>query len=363
MTGCTPSGNEVQFIIEPGNARWQPSTSYGAASVVSHPRLSDGAMRKWTDGVGHTSGAVWDAAEEAQWSESALYTFDASSEMYRIEAETLTDSTRKWIAANPFTGSLQFQATDRRLGPYVPAGWTTFRLRPGELATLLVHLIGTESPSGTFKSLDSDPPYCGIMIHRVTEVWEYQDMRPARIVLRTRASGIQGDAPVPAELSVLWMGCNFVRGATWPGSPPSLGTGDEFKPLIFEESVLTIDSAIYKKQDLVLDINYGMVPEFMDSNLYPSDVCRRGFRQIILRGRHPYITSQLGLQSLSEDGVAGSLKFTNGNVSTDFQFGAMQQAAQHPNAQNQGKLLLPSDIMISASSIADDITVVNDATP
>lgn len=293
------------------------------------------------------------------------HTFDASSEIYQLVNEQLNKSV-SYIETPDLNGSYTLETADLQSGPSYVFGDTTFRLRPDELATLLAHLIGNESPSGTFTLADSTlPPFCGLLLDKSADVFEYADMRCRRWVVRSQTSAA-GNPPQAAELIVSWIGKTRGLVTDWPGTPPTAPTGEAMVPFIHEQSVLTLDGTAYPKMDFVLACDYNLGPEWYGGTLTPSDICPQGRRQIQLRVRHPYHSGTLGLLSLAS-GVDGNLKFqattSGGTVSIDFQFGAVHPLPKDPNATGPGKVPLYMDYVISKGASDPDLKVVLDHDP
>ena len=307
------------------------------------------------DGEGPHNAAAWQSAVSG-----------GTAHRYKIISETLTKR-KSWITTIDLTGDRQVRCDDRIPGPSIVVGDIHFRVRAGDMATLLPRIIGTESPSGTFETATGDPPYFSCLIDRVTQTYNYWGLKANRVIVRGRASALQGDNAQPIEMIVSVIGKDREKGVAIPSSPAAaFGTGEGCKPYIFEDATLTIDSSNYVMQDFVLAIDHMLEPEY-NGTLYPSDICPIGDKLVRLRTRHPYRSGELPLTLLSDSGVDGNLKFlfsTNsgsGSVSTDFQFGCLQLVETDPNATGPGRIPLFIDLLAGTDGTDPDLRVVNDA--
>lgn len=320
MTTCCPSGSSVRLFMLPG----------------VHP------------------------GSTPDWSSS-----NASVEPYIIEAENLSRR-RTWISDPGLTGSRQTRCVDRRIAVSYVTGEIVMRLRAGELRTLLPKIIGAETGAGpyTYETGATDPPYFNVLVDRVNDRFEYQNLKVNRAIIRTRASALQGSNPQPAELRLQLLGIDMENIAS-PGTYHAIPTGEEYTPFIFEDSTLSVNSTTYEKQDVVVVINNMLTPDFRGSTLVPSAICPDGNRVIQIRTAHPYCDGAAPaaepLLAIPEAGWPMTLGFSYatsdpGTVSTDLNFGCVQAAPEDPATRGQGRLRMFLDFMAGSEGANHDIS-------
>jgi len=295
------------------------------------------------------------------------HTFDASSERYRINWETL-DKKSKWIWNPVLTGDRDVNSADRRTGPSIIQGQISLRLRPAELEDLAPKMLGgaasvVVSPfAGNQFDMTADVPYFGILIDRITQSFQYTDCKVAAWEIHAQASGLQGDNPAPVELILTILGKAVTLGTAFPNEATlPLPTGANLAPYIFEDSALTLFGSARTKEAFILKVDNNLVPEY-NGSLTPTDICPNGQRTVQLRTRHPFVSGNLGLIGNGDTAAAGIIDFTSGNLRSQFNIPALQELDVHPNARGPQQIKQFTDLWGATDGVDTAVWFVNDET-
>lgn len=295
------------------------------------------------------------------------HTFDANSERYEFLREDLSLHARH-VGYNGIRGTRSRASERVSAATEWVAGRITMNVSPGDFKTLLLHIMGNESPSGTFNLADG-LPYFGVMIDRHYGVFEYKDCKVNRAILSARAPRLgQEGEPDLLQLTLEIFGKTEDASATFPGSPPSLGTTGEYAPFVLAHAdsnaspagSVSLVAAEREIKDFDLEINNHLYVRAVNS-ISPTSICAQD-RTIRLVARVPWESANSALYNQAVAGSAATLKFAYGAVSTTFTFGRLQVPRKSPNVlgKREVDLILTGEARSVGST--KELVVVNDAT-
>jgi len=290
--------------------------------------------------------------------------FDASSEAYSFLAETLS-ADRTTQGRRRLTGSLEMYDEAFREHSYLPGGAIVLQCSPKDLDNLLPRILGA-APSGTVfspgQSFGGGTGEFDILIDRENGVFRYTDCVVAKVTLRSATEeGNEGQNEELVEL-ILYVFCKSETYATaWPATPPTLTLGGAYAPYAHWEGALTTNSNNTSYSEFDLNIDNMMRPIFNNSK---TPQCFRPMgRMVTLNTNNPFTTTTLAdAQAMIASGIAGTLTFTNGTLSTLINFAKLRNNYKSPNVKGRGETRLPFRMIAAASSIAPSIKFTNDST-
>jgi len=297
------------------------------------------------------------------------HTFDANSERYEFLRENLRMHERI-VGGGEMTGSRSRRHERTRLGvPYIYGSILKW-ISPAELDTLLIHMLGNnQSPTDQF-NLTESLPYCGILLDRDEGVFQYNDNKVTRWILRGTAPELNDQsAPelVTLELFVIGsqeVGPNDSGAPSWPGSEPSLGTSAAYAPYVLSDtdSAVTIKGSARAITEFVLVCDHRCYARYVNS-LVPHSIIERD-RIIRARFRLPWNSTYSSLYATDLAGAAASVVLTNGAFSTTWTFDRLQIARNTPAAdRGREEIGLILDGQVTDRSLdSNELLVLNDAT-
>lgn len=287
------------------------------------------------------------------------YTFDASSEIYDFHSESLAKHGRI-VGARGITGSRSQLIGLTRLGSYAVGGRISMPTNPYDLDNWLPRILGGTATGDTFPLAES-LPWFGVMFNRVTGTFVYEGCHVNRAVWRGTAGPADGEPELIEQILEIYC-LDEDATATYPSTPPTLSQGTNRKPYIMGDGTLTIDGTTYNFQEFVLVIDNVLHPRWVNS-LTPETLCPQD-RVVTLRVRTPFtadVFSGLYANASAITGVAASLAFTNGTVSTTFNFTNLQWADTSPVVPGKTEIPLYIDF-VARSAGSGELSVTNDAT-
>lgn len=255
-------------------------------------------------------------------------------------------------------GTLQENSERARRGPGVYAGIVTFPVNPADMVTLLPLFMGG-SPTGTSFPYAETVPTFGILIDKITDVFEYPNGVVNRILIHGKQTMPGQQQPNWLTMAVEMLFKDEVTGVEFPDL--AYGTTAGYTDFVFEDSALTVLGSARKPKEFSLLIHRHQWARYVNS-VKPTTFCPSRF-SAILNARFPYDDDHDDLHNQALAGAAGSLAFTNGTISTTFNFGNLQAPPKTPDTP--GKTEIDIDLTLVARKLGstDAVAVVNDSTP
>jgi len=296
------------------------------------------------------------------------YTWDSSSERYEVLAENFQRHGRL-IGGQGITGKIYRLKSRVRQGGYYCYGQFTLNPSVGYFNTLLPYLVGTEGAGDTFT-----PGNClnvfGALPWRDDDndkAWEYKDGVVAGWELEARSPEFREQgAP---DLLALTVHCIFKdetppnagSPVAWPSSEPSLPTGADYYPYIFQDcsGAVTLQSAVRSIYAMKLECWNRLKPRYsnsltLSSILYAGKTVRLG---LVL----PYDATNDDLYNQSYVGAAASIRFTLGTAYTQFNLTNLKVPPESPYTKDEFEIYFENNGESYGDEATDtpEITVKN----
>lgn len=299
------------------------------------------------------------------------HTFDSSSERYEIVRESVQAVTNT-IERDGFRGSRSLPKQHVKNGIRSCGGPITILPSPADLDLWLPRIMRLAGSGDTFALGDETGAVVkfGVMVDRVTDVFEYNDVQVARATFR----GSPGQLlEMQLDLIALDEDTEDLGGSSWPSPPPSWGQTAAYEPYVYHEGALTLDAHANADDpfsfELVIDhvLNPRFVMSQTATELSPAD------QIITLTLQVPYDDDHKAMYRQSElvTPEGGNITFTNGNLSTVFTFAHLRGGDASPTLSTKGELVLNVPFRARASGTMsspgildrDELVITNDATP
>lgn len=283
------------------------------------------------------------------------HTFDASSETYDFNGETL-QKRGSILHAYTIRGT-RSQAKERsRQGPYYVAGVISLPVDVAAMDNWLPRILGANESTDSFALAETLQTFGALMDLGAT-THQFKDCYVGRAVFTGEAYN-GNDAPRPLSVELTIMGKSEATGTTFPSV--SLSTAANTAPLMFEDGVITLGGSArdVMKFSLVID---NMLRVRWTNSLTPTCIYPAG-RQVSLSVITPYTSTEADLYDQSYAGAAATLAFTNGNTSLTFSMPALQVPSITPVATGRGEVVLQMSGVARKSGSTAELTVTNDST-
>jgi hypothetical protein len=294
------------------------------------------------------------------------HTFDANSEAY----EYLSHNIRRRGRLGGHHGIRGTRSRPnvrvRELASYF-YGTMHMYISPGDFVTLLPKMIGDSVSSQTF-SLAEDIPYFGMLCDEDYGVFQYKDCKVDKWVVRSRAPELneEGDPDI-LELALTIIASDEDPSATWPGTPPTIGTAaTKDSPYVVSDcdGQVTMQGSVRAIEEFALGGNNYCYARYVNA-LRPHSIKPRD-REISFACRVPWVVGNVDLYNQAAAGAVASIKFINGTVSTLFTFAKLHVPPQGP-APERGKheISLELNGFATATGLTDstrELQIVNDST-
>lgn len=283
------------------------------------------------------------------------HTFDASSETYDFNGETL-QKRGSILHAYTIRGT-RSQAKERsRQGPYYVAGVISLPVDVAAMDNWLPRILGANESTDSFALAETLQTFGALMDLGAT-THQFKDCYVGRAVFTGEAYN-GNDAPRPLSVELTIMGKSEATGTTFPAV--SLSTAANTAPLMFEDGVITLGGSArdVMKFSLVID---NMLRVRWTNSLTPTCIYPAG-RQVSLSVITPYTSTESDLYDQSYAGAAATLAFTNGNTSLTFSMPALQVPSITPVATGRGEVVLQMSGVARKSGSTAELTVTNDST-
>ena len=296
---------------------------------------------------------------------SPSYTFDASSEAYDFNYETVAKNGRL-VGGQGISGTRSYYANRVREGSYMVSGRLSTDACQADLDFWLPRALGAAESSDVFDvddSLATNGPF-GMLIDRVGGIFQYDDCMVNRWVLRG-AAGPGDQEPEVVEQILEIVGKDETLGTTWPGSPPSIGTGTNRAVYIVADATLTIGSA-YNIKEFVLVVDNAIQPRWVNS-LTPTELCAQD-RVVMLRCTLPFTATEFAAIYQHADAVTGvsaslAIAPSGAQHSTTIALEGLQWAQNSPTVPGKQDIDMPLTFIARKTGSASEIVVTNENAP
>jgi hypothetical protein len=288
-------------------------------------------------------------------------TFDGSSYPMDFLYESLAKE-GTIVGGHGITGTRSENVERTRLGSYLISGKIGLQPGPIDYDFFLPWILGAPESNDVFALAESLPSR-SVLIDRVGSIFRYDTCYVNRAVLR--AKGGPGDSEAElVELILDIMGTTETGGATWAGTIPALSVAATRSPYLFGEGVFTVNSQPYEIKDFALVIDNMLQPRWVNS-LSPSAICPSG-RRVMLVTNNPFTSTEYAALYNNANalaGIAGRLKFTNGNMSAQLDMAGLQWADQSPTVEGKREIPLTLQFYVRKKGSTAELIWTNDSTP
>lgn len=278
---------------------------------------------------------------------------DTSSEPYEFISESVTRS-QELLKTNGLTGTIQRHANRSRQGLERVGGDIVMNVCPYDLDLILPRILGAAESVDVFDLAETIPTFV-MMIDRGADAALYEGCYISKAVFR----GSSGQM-ITMTLSILAK--TETTGQTFPSL--TLDVTAASAPFVMSDGVLTLQSSARQFNSFELTIDNQLEADFRNSTT-ATDIDRSNHILVTLAAEVPWISANTDLYEEALAGATGDITFTNGAVSTKFEFGTLQPSPdQGPVTGGPGRI--PLNIVLDAakdSSNAFVIKVTNDAAP
>lgn len=286
---------------------------------------------------------------------SSPYTFDTNSETYEFLSEDLRKKGTV-INTNGIRGTRSQHGSRSRLGPYTIDGSILFNPDPAMLDNWLPRILGANEATDVFAVAEGLQSFA-VLMDRVTQTFEYKDCYVNRAVFQGRSNQFGGE-PSPLVMNLDIVGKSRVTGTSAPNV--SISTASNTAPYIFEDGVLSMQSANRQIIDFALVIDNNLLVRFTNS-LTATTICPQS-RTVAFRCTVPY-TSDTPVTSLLDQSsfAAATLTFTNGTVSTAFALAQLEVESVDPVVRGKQEIVLELTGTARMTGATREIIVTNDS--
>jgi hypothetical protein len=288
-------------------------------------------------------------------------TFDSGSEPLPILYETLRKNGRI-VGGRGITGTRDQPITQTRAGSYSVGGRVGAYMAPDMLDNLLPRVLGATESADVFNVANTLPSF-STKIDRVGGVFQYDECKMARAYFQAAAGAASGDQEVARVAMDIIGQTESTDGISWEGTIPAFSTAANAAPYILGDAVITINSNEYEVRSVLIAIDNHLQARWVNS-LSATEICPQD-RSVVLQTNNPFTSTEFAsLYALSgaTGGVAGSVVFTNGNMSTTFTFNGLQWADKSPSIRGKRNIVLPLTFYAKAKSTNASVVVTHDST-
>jgi len=274
---------------------------------------------------------------------------DGSSEPYEFVSESLAEQA-EILDTNGIRGTRSHSKERTRQGLKQVQGQITLHPSPLDLDNLLPRILGAAESSDSFALAETLPEF-NVMIDRVADAFLYSACQISKATFR-------GSAGQYVELVLDIIAKTETEGQTFPSL--TLGTSVADEPFVFSDGVMTLQGATREVFDfeLVID-NAGSARYTIGSNT-ATDILISD-RIVTLGTNCANVSGNAALLKQATGGAAGTLVFTNGNVSTTFSFAALQAPNKTPTVTGKGEIPINLEMTARKSGSTNEIVITNDS--
>jgi hypothetical protein len=280
---------------------------------------------------------------------SAPHTFDTSSESYEFLSESI-GKRGSILDTNGIRGTRSHHAAMTRGGPAEVGGSLRMNVTPIMLDLWLPRILGSAESNDSFTLAETPAADFGLLVDRVEDTEEYTDCRVNRAIFRGSAGGL-------IELELEIFGKTAVAGTNAPVVALSVAANNA--PYTFSDSTLTLASSSRQMMNFEVEINNFLDRRFTNSNAATS--LRAQDRLVALRTTNPWNEDTDDLYGQANAGAAGTLVFTNTNLSTTFTFGTLQVPDSSPNVGGKNEIPLLLEMIARMTGSTRELVVTSDS--
>lgn len=292
------------------------------------------------------------------------HTFDSNSEAYPFLYETLATN-RTYGGTRAIYGTRTQPSARLYKKAYIPIGRLALQPGPADLDLWLPRILGGAKTGNNIDPAETLPSF-GALISRDNGIFQYNDCIVGDAIFQGSGGQSEGEEEaidlVMTIMAKAEIGPSDPSPPSWPVSPPAIPTGATRVPYVFNQGVLTAGSNARAFDRFVLSINNMVRPRWRNS-ITPTCLIPFG-RQVNLQVVNPFLTAtESDAFGLYSTGMAGSLKFTSGNASIDFQFPDLRNFYKTPTVRGKGEIPIELNLQaFNSAATTYEIRAVNDST-
>ncbi len=246
-------------------------------------------------------------------------------------------------------GTRAREASRTREGIFSLGGAITLNPSPRDFGIILP-LVGFGAPVSSVYSLTETLTAFGVLVDRVSDIFEYENCLCNSLVIR----GSEGQI-VDMTMEIVSDNEDI---ATAPAFPTlTLPTTADTNPFMFFDAAFVLNSTTYQANSFEISIQNVLDIKYRNSQK-PSSFCATD-RIITLKLSTPWTASELGLYPLTT-GISGSVTLTNGTVSTLFTFNHLRTPNETPTIPGRSEITLNLEFQALASNTTKEMTITND---
>lgn len=231
-------------------------------------------------------------------------------------------------------------------------GILTLHPTPVNLDNLLPRILGAAESVDVFALAETVPDFL-VAVDRVTKVFTYSGCKVNRATFRSSAGN-----PLMLELDI--QGKTESVGAA--GSFPALtiGTAQPYMHHQAAVSLAGVGSRVVDNIEITID-NALALDRFYNSQTRTA--LPEQDRIITFSCDNPYSSDESALYDIALAGIAGTVTYTNGGVSTLFTFGILQGPPRSPVVQGKREIPLRLELVARMSGSTRELVVTHDSAP
>lgn len=282
------------------------------------------------------------------------HTFDAQSEVYEFISEGIK-KTGVILDTNGISGTRSHAIERTKPGPYEVGGPLVINPSPIDLDAWLPRIMGTaEQATDIFNLAESltTVGVFGVLKELQVENFQYTDCKVNSATFRASANGL-------LELELDIMGLTEVKTTgSAPTHTPGIATNND--PFAWQEGVVTLGGNPITCMSFEITIDNAIRRRF--SNSITATDLTAGDRIVTAKFTVPYSTSnELALYDAATTGIAATVVFTNGTITTTFTLGILQAPAITPVVGSKDEIVLLIEGIARMTGSTREIVIINDS--
>lgn len=256
---------------------------------------------------------------------TSITDFDANSEQYEFLSETLR-MTESQGNPNGIRGTRSRDGARTRKTLQEVGGQLVIAMTPLELDKWLPRILGAAESTDSFALAETIPEW-GCLIDRGAKRFVYTGCKVARAVFAGTPGGI-----ITCTMDVIGKAGSSV-GTSWPATIPSIA-GDQ--PYVFSDLTFSLDADASAAEMLGFRLTVDNFMQRRYANSLTATQVYAGDRLITWEVDTPFTTDEVDLYVQAVAGDAGDMTWTNGNVSTLWEFPLLQVPNEDPVTNQRG---------------------------